>query len=172
MSNRDFFASLLENEKDRFAGVIAAVPADKLDWRPEPKARTAGELISHLIAHDRDLEELAATGTCNHGAETPSANLARSLESYGECRDRAVSAVRAASDASWEGPGRSSSTATWFTNSPSSSSPGSSSSTPSITAASSRPICGLWGAQCRRSTAPRPTRLKADPARGDDRVLG
>jgi uncharacterized damage-inducible protein DinB len=106
MSNRDFFASLLENEKDRFAGVIAAVPADKLDWRPEPKARTAGELISHLIAHDRDLEELAATGTCNHGAETPSANLARSLESYGECRDRAVSAVRAASDASWEGPGR------------------------------------------------------------------
>ena len=31
-----------------FEKVFKAVPGDKLDWRPEPKARTARELIGHL----------------------------------------------------------------------------------------------------------------------------
>lgn len=106
MSNREFFASLLEGEKDRFTGVLAAVPADKLDWRPEAKSRTAGELLGHLIGHDQDLEELAKTGTINHRIQVSFDDHAHALRLFGESRDAAVRAVRATDDAAWASPGR------------------------------------------------------------------
>jgi uncharacterized damage-inducible protein DinB len=106
MSNREFLASLLEQEKDRFARVLAAVPAGKLDWRPQEKSRTAAELIGHLIGHDQDLVELAETGTINHRIQVPFDGLAEGLKLFAESRDAAVNAVKAATDAEWTSPGR------------------------------------------------------------------
>ena len=106
MSNREFFASMLAGETGRFASVLAAVPADKLDWRPEPKARTAGELIAHLIGHDQDLEELATTGSIHHRVHVPFDDHAHALRLFAESRDAAVGAVKACDDASWAAPGR------------------------------------------------------------------
>lgn len=106
MSNRQFLAQLLADEKSRFERVVAAIPADQLDWKPEPKARTARQLVSHLIGHEQDLVELATTGACNHRIEVPFGDLGDGLASYGASRDAAVAAVRAASDAAWEGPGK------------------------------------------------------------------
>ncbi len=106
MSNREFFASMLEGETERFAGVLAAVPGDRLDWRPEPKARTARELLGHLIGHDQDIEELAQTGTINHRMQVPFDDHAHALRLFGESRAAAARAVRALDDATWAEPGR------------------------------------------------------------------
>ena len=43
MTNREFFLQCRSTDIPLFVRVFNAVPADKLDWRPEPKARTARE---------------------------------------------------------------------------------------------------------------------------------
>ena len=106
MSNREFLASLLEQEKDRFARVLGAVPAHQLGWRPQEKSRTAGELIGHLIGHEQDLVELAETGTIHHRMNVPYEGHAQGLKLFGESRDAAVGALRATDDAAWSSPGR------------------------------------------------------------------
>ena len=49
-----------------FEKVFNAVPGDKLNWKPEPKARSARELIGHLIGHEQDLDELLTGGEIHH----------------------------------------------------------------------------------------------------------
>ena len=38
---------------------------------PEPKARTAGQLIAHLVGHEQDVLELVETGIIHHRMEAP-----------------------------------------------------------------------------------------------------
>jgi uncharacterized damage-inducible protein DinB len=48
----DYFAGLLEREAVNTARVLAAVPDDKRDYKPDPKSRTAWELATHLATSD------------------------------------------------------------------------------------------------------------------------
>jgi uncharacterized damage-inducible protein DinB len=48
----DFFANLLEQESSTTAKVIAAVPDDKRDYKPDAKSRSAWELATHLAVSD------------------------------------------------------------------------------------------------------------------------
>ena len=47
-----YFASLIEQETVTTAKVLAAVPDDKRDYKPDPKSRTAWELTTHLATGD------------------------------------------------------------------------------------------------------------------------
>jgi hypothetical protein len=44
MTDREFFVSTVAAEAPKFEKVLRALPVDKLDWKPDPKARTAMEL--------------------------------------------------------------------------------------------------------------------------------
>ncbi len=55
MTNREFFLQCRSTDIPLFVRVFNAVSADKLDWRPEPKALTARELLGHLIGHEQDV---------------------------------------------------------------------------------------------------------------------
>jgi uncharacterized damage-inducible protein DinB len=48
----DYFAGLIEQETATTARVLAAVPDDKRDYKPDPKSRTAWELTTHLATGD------------------------------------------------------------------------------------------------------------------------
>jgi uncharacterized damage-inducible protein DinB len=48
----DYFAALLEREAANTARVLAAVPDDKRDYKPDPKSRTAWELATHLATSE------------------------------------------------------------------------------------------------------------------------
>ena len=52
MTNREFFFQCHSTDVTLFVRVFNAVPEDKLDWRPEPIAHTARELLGHLIGHE------------------------------------------------------------------------------------------------------------------------
>ena len=52
MTNREFFIRRWEQEYPAFLKILKAVPGDRLDYRPEPRARSAGEL-SALAGRDR-----------------------------------------------------------------------------------------------------------------------
>jgi len=71
MSTPAFFQSFLGHERGLFGNVIAAVPDNALDYRPEPKARTARQLVEHLIGHNLDLQELLDDGVIHHRNQVP-----------------------------------------------------------------------------------------------------
>jgi len=49
LSNREFFVQRWEQEYTAFLKVIEAVPPNKLDYRPDPRSRSAGQLVSLLV---------------------------------------------------------------------------------------------------------------------------
>ncbi len=48
----EFFATMLESESKTTAKVIAAVPDDKRDYKPDDKSRSAWDLATHLALGD------------------------------------------------------------------------------------------------------------------------
>ena len=50
LSNREFFIQRWEQEYSAFIRVFKALPADRLDYRPHPASRSAGELVALLVS--------------------------------------------------------------------------------------------------------------------------
>jgi uncharacterized damage-inducible protein DinB len=61
LSNRDFFIRRWQMEYPAFVDVCNALPADRLDYRPHPGSRSAGELVALLVSLERSCVELCAT---------------------------------------------------------------------------------------------------------------
>src|SRR5207249_11176541 len=62
LSNRDFFIRRWSVEYPVFVDVFKALPADRLDYRPHPGSRPAGELVALLVSLERSCVELCETG--------------------------------------------------------------------------------------------------------------
>ena len=50
LSNREFFIQRWEQEYSAFIRVFKALPADRLDYRPHPASRSAGQLVALLVS--------------------------------------------------------------------------------------------------------------------------
>jgi hypothetical protein len=73
VTNQAFFLHTLNSEFDRFHNVVAALPADRLDYRHDPRSRSATELVEHLIGHFEDLNK--AVDLLDRGAREAAARL-------------------------------------------------------------------------------------------------
>lgn len=69
MSTPAFLQGFLAHEAELFTKVVAAVPDEGLEYQCEPKARTARQIVGHLIGHNQDLEELLSEGAIHHRNE-------------------------------------------------------------------------------------------------------
>jgi hypothetical protein len=78
-SNQEFFRQTLHGEFERFRSVIAALPADRLEYRHEARSRSAAELVSHLIGHIQDLDELVESGVIHHRNQVPFEDLTEAV---------------------------------------------------------------------------------------------
>ncbi len=58
LSNRDFFIRRWEQEFPGFLAVIQALPFDKLEYRPHPRSRSAGELAALLVSIEQGCVDL------------------------------------------------------------------------------------------------------------------
>lgn len=58
LSNRDFFFARWEQEYLVFLNVFRALPADRLDYRPHPRSRSAGELVALMVASQKNCIDL------------------------------------------------------------------------------------------------------------------
>ena len=58
----EFLLSTIESEIPTTTGVFAAVPADKLDYRPDPLSKTALGLLRHLTLEDEWFLNAVADG--------------------------------------------------------------------------------------------------------------
>src|SRR5262245_37473922 len=62
MTNREFCIERRKAELPAFVRVLKAVPASRLDYRPDPKSRTAAELAWLLATEEAALVSLLDTG--------------------------------------------------------------------------------------------------------------
>lgn len=58
LSNREFFIQRWEREYPAFVRVFKAMPANRLDYRPHPRSRSAGGLVSLLLSAQKSSIEL------------------------------------------------------------------------------------------------------------------
>jgi uncharacterized damage-inducible protein DinB len=58
LSNREFFVQRWQQEYPAFVRVFQALPANRLDYRPHPRSRSAGELIALLVLAQQSSIEL------------------------------------------------------------------------------------------------------------------
>lgn len=104
MTNQQFLAETLAGERDRFRNVMAAVPADGLDYRPHPKSRTARELVGHLIGHVQDLVELLDDGVINHRMQVPFDDVAHAMALVDESYAGLLERMQQVGDEAWAKP--------------------------------------------------------------------
>jgi uncharacterized damage-inducible protein DinB len=104
VSNQAFFEQTVAAESDRFYNVIAALPADKLDYRHDPRSRSAAEIVRHLLGHFQDLGELLDDGVVHHRGQVPFETLPDALKLLDESVRELTSKLKTVTDDSWATP--------------------------------------------------------------------
>jgi len=61
LNNRDFFIKRWEQEYPSFVEIIYALPPQKLEYRPHPRSRSAGELAALLVGLEQGCIDLCTT---------------------------------------------------------------------------------------------------------------
>jgi hypothetical protein len=65
---RQFLITRRAQEHQAFVDVCRAIPPDKLEYRPHPHSRSAGELIAILVSGERTCSELCDTGKTSYAS--------------------------------------------------------------------------------------------------------
>ncbi|MFM7731128.1 MAG: DinB family protein, partial [Flavobacteriales bacterium] len=102
MTNAQFFKACLVNELRATREVIAALPADQLNYRPHPVNRSAYEIAEHIVAHVFDLEVLLTNDACDELLVYPFTNpsqLANEMETQWE---KVIGLFDALDESTWD----------------------------------------------------------------------
>jgi uncharacterized damage-inducible protein DinB len=78
----EFCIARRKSERPAFLKVLKAVPQDKLDYRPDPKARTAAELVWTIATEEVALATLLESGSVDWKDEKPPANVEDMVAAY------------------------------------------------------------------------------------------
>ena len=102
MTNLEFCIARRKAERPAFVRVLKAIPKTRLDYRPDPKARTAVELAWLLAVEEAALLSLVETGVVEWKDSTPPENLETIVAAFertsGEINDR----LEKLDEAAWE----------------------------------------------------------------------
>lgn len=106
MTNLEFCIARRKAEMPTFVRVLKAIPGGKLDYRHDPKSRTAGELAWLLAMEEAALVSLLDTGSVQWKESKPPANIDEIVAAF----ERSVAAVDERlshfDEAGWEKKGR------------------------------------------------------------------
>src|SRR5688572_4491307 len=68
LGNREFFIRRWTQEYPAFVDVIRALPPARLDYRPHPDSRSAGELAALLVSVEQSCVELCSSGSTSYAS--------------------------------------------------------------------------------------------------------
>ncbi len=105
MTNREFCIARRKAEYPLFVKVLKAMPPDRLDYRPEPRSRTAAELAWVLAAEEVALLKLVETGSVIWKEVPPPATAAEIVAAYEKNAQAVTDAIVRMDDAAWEKKG-------------------------------------------------------------------
>lgn len=103
MTDRDFFFQTWDREQPKFEKVMEALPADRLNYRPHPKSRSAAEMVTLLAREQELLCGMLDRGEVDFketGAEDFDEMLALWKKSTNDLRDR----LKTLDEAGWTRP--------------------------------------------------------------------
>ena len=93
-------------ELPKFVKVLKAVPEGRLDYRPDPKARTAAELAWLFAQSEGALVSLLDTGTIEWKDSKPTGGMSSILATYEKNAAAANERIAKLDEAGWEKKGR------------------------------------------------------------------
>ena len=110
LSNREFFIRRWHIEYPAFLDVCKALPAERLEYRPHPASRSAGELVALLVSVERSCLDLCATGRGSYNSslrfhsESPSSSLEAMIAAYQESHHQLAAKLNQLDDVTWNRP--------------------------------------------------------------------
>jgi uncharacterized damage-inducible protein DinB len=93
-------------EVPKFVKVLKALPQGRLDYRPDPKARTAAELAWTLAEEEAALVSLLETGQCEWKQTPPPATVDEIVAAYERSATAVNGRLASIDEAGWEKKGR------------------------------------------------------------------
>jgi uncharacterized damage-inducible protein DinB len=101
MNNQDFFIATWKKEMPLTINCLRRIPEDKWDWRPNPKTRSAKQLLDHLTSHAEDLVEGVETGVINHRVMANYASVEEAVSAFEEQSQKLLDLVANTNDERW-----------------------------------------------------------------------
>ncbi|HET8797378.1 MAG TPA: DinB family protein [Thermoanaerobaculia bacterium] len=102
MTNAEFFTQRFEGEQPAFRKVLAALPADKLDYKPHEKNTPAGALAWQLVLEQKGIANILKSGKDDFVFSPPPA-LDAILAEWDRATEEVREALKSADDAKWDG---------------------------------------------------------------------
>jgi uncharacterized damage-inducible protein DinB len=106
MNSLDFCRKQRKQEFPKFVSVLKAVPQDRLDYRPDPKARTAAELAWVLAVEEAALVSLLDTGVVEWKDQAPPERVADIVAAFERNAAAVNERLERLDEAGWEKTGR------------------------------------------------------------------
>ena len=106
MTNREFCISRRAAEMPAFIRVLKAVPQGRLDYRPDPKARSAADLAWLLAVEEAALVSLLDTGTIDWKEEAAPARAAEIVAAFERNAAAVDERLAKLDEAGWQKTGR------------------------------------------------------------------
>jgi uncharacterized damage-inducible protein DinB len=107
LMNREFFVRRYSQEVPAFLDVFKALPASRLDYRPHPASRSAGELVALLVATHEGCMTLCEKGNASINStlywhsSTRSASLEEMIGVYERSHAALAARLRSMDDTTW-----------------------------------------------------------------------
>ena len=92
----------MSNELQATHDVIAALPADKMSYKPEENSRTAYEIAEHIVAHIYDLDVILNNGQCDEKLTYNFENPQQLAEELKALHEKATQSLETMTDEKWE----------------------------------------------------------------------
>jgi uncharacterized damage-inducible protein DinB len=106
MNSLDLCRKQRKQEVPKFVNVLKALPPGRLDYRPDPKARTAAELAWVLAAEEAALLRLLDTGVVEWKEEPPPARVEDIVAAYEKSATAVNERLETLDEAGWAKTGR------------------------------------------------------------------
>lgn len=106
MTNREFCVSRRKAEYPTFQRVLKALPEGRLDYKPDPKSRTAAGLAWTIASEEADLLTLLEKGKVEFEERQPPPSAAEILAAYERNASAVTSRIEAIDEAAWERKGQ------------------------------------------------------------------
>jgi len=106
LSNREFFIQRWQQEYSAFVRIFKALPADRLDYRPHPRSRSAGELVALLVSAQESCVGLCKSRKSMYSGlrwQQPSSfgTLEQMISKYERDHEAFAGQLRALDDGGW-----------------------------------------------------------------------
>ncbi len=102
MTNLEFCIARRRAERPAFIRVLKAIPGSRLDYRPDPKARTAVELAWLLTVEERALLSLLDTGMVEWKETPPPKSLDVIVAAFEKSSDEVNARLEKLDESEWD----------------------------------------------------------------------